>query len=229
MKSAPALIALVREIIDDTGTTDSAVVAWMNEILNIVAERITPTTLMVPFKAAEIYADEDSVDLPDDCVPEKVLAVHNSDRKPIKLHFRIEDAEEDFRFAPAEDTQIRSVLVMGNALRIIPKQSTDTTIYLSYVQTPVVFSGTTDTGVDVNFLPQGLAEKLVVNYAAAMAYRIIEDGVTDKRLNFQLYLGMAKEAFAEIEEYFAVRSKQGQPETVRSALDQVADNDLWRM
>ena len=62
-----------------------------------------------------------------------------------------------------------------------------------------------------------------------MAYRAIEDGVTDKRLNFQLYLGMAKEAFAEIEEYFAVRSKQGQPETVRSALDQVADNDLWRM
>jgi len=223
MRSAASLIALVREIIDDTHVSDSAILAWMNEALNSVAERVTPTTLMVPFKQFDIYAGEQSVELPEEAVPEKVLSVHDQDMVTVPLYFRIPDAEAAFKANPTPSNVLRAVLVIGNSLRLIPTPSTDTFIYLSFVRYPDVFQGISDTGEAITFLPAGMAEKLVVNYAAAMAYRLIEDGVTDKRLNFQTYFLAAREAFAEIEEYFAARSKQARPEQVggTSLIDQI--------
>ena len=214
MRSAETLVGLVRELVDDDDITDGAILGWINEALNLVAEKITPTTLMVPFSEFQVYANEESMELPDECVPEKILGAYDSERRQLKVHFRTNDAEEDFRLAPPEDSKIRAVLVMGNALRIIPKQTADTTIYLSYIKYPTVFSGMTDTGAAITFLPRGMAEKLVVNYAAAMAYRTIEDGVTDTRLNFKTYLAQAQEAFAEIELYFRPKSRQASPEFV---------------
>ncbi len=214
MRSAAVLIALVQEIVDDADVTETAILAWMNEALNLVAERITPTTLMVPFSPLDIYAGEPSVALPEGCIPEKILSIHDVDRKPVRLYFRIADAEESFRTAPAEDTSLRAVLVMGNAMRLIPQLSKDSVLYLSYIRYPTVFTGPTDTGEEVNFIPSGMAEKLVVNYAVAMAYRLIEDGVTDSRLNFKTYLGAAQEALMEINMYFAPKSKQAAPEFI---------------
>ena len=67
MRSAPALIALVREIVDEpvAGLTDVTILASFNEALGLVAEKLTPTTLVVSFEEFDVSADEPTVALPE--------------------------------------------------------------------------------------------------------------------------------------------------------------------
>ena len=84
MRSAAALIALVREIVDEpvAGLSDATILSSLNEALGLVAE-LTPTTLVVSFEELDVFADEPTVALPDACIPQKILSVHNSEHREI--------------------------------------------------------------------------------------------------------------------------------------------------
>jgi hypothetical protein len=215
MKSAANLISLVREIIDDTDIQDATILSYFNEAFNLVAEKLTPATLMVGFEPFELEAGEPGYPLPESCIPEKILTAHNADKKPIPVFYRLQDAEPIFQKTKDTDNYVAAILVVGNQIRPIPTPSVDMRLYLSYIKYPQVFEDLLDDGQEVTFLPKGLAEKLAINYAAAMCYRMLEDGATDQRLNFNMYFALAKEAMMEIEAYFLPHANQSRPDFIQ--------------
>jgi hypothetical protein len=221
MRPAQTLIALVREVVDEPvgGLSDTIILASLNEALGLFAERFTPTTLLVPFEEIDLDANENFVRLPDNCITQRVISVHNSERRPLKIFKRIADAAPEFakNRTPGKDPD--SVLVSNNGLRLIPEVSQPSKLYLSYVRTPDIYSSVSDNGSGITFLPAALGEKLLVNYAAAAAYRMIEDGVTDSKGNFGLYTSLANQALEELERFFGPEAKQYKPETLQGADD----------
>ena len=226
MRPAATLIALVREISDEpvAGLSDATILASMNEALGLVAEKLTPTTLLVPFEAVAIYPGENVVplvDLREELVTQRVLSVHGSNKRRVKIFKRVIDAEPEFAKDHTLGQDPVAVLISNDELHLIPGVNQRSTIYLSYIRKPDLYASATDNGERITFLPNGLGEKLVVNYAVAMAYRKIEDGVTDDNGNFKLYYELAMNAMNELEIFFGPEAKQARPETVSGA-DEIA-------
>ena len=226
MRPAATLIALVREIVDEpvAGLADATILASMNEALGLVAEKLTPTTLLVPFEAIEVYPGENVVplaDLREEPVVQRILSVHGSNKRRVKIFKRAIDAESEFAKNHALGQDPVAVLVSDNELHLIPGVNQRSTLYLSYVRKPDLYESEADNGERITFLPSTLGEKLVVNYAVAMAYRKIEDGVTDDNGNFKLYYELAMNAMNELEIFFGPEAKQARPETVSGA-DEIA-------
>lgn len=219
MRSAAALIALVREIVDEpvAGLSDATILSSLNEALGLVAEKLTPTTLVVSFEELDVFADEPTVALPDSCIPQKILSVHNSEHREIRLYKRLIDAKLEFQKNKKPEKDPQAVLVSGGTLVLIPKTNADSVVYISYIKKPDIYASVSDDGSSIVFLPNAIGEKYLVNYASAMAYRKIEDGVTDDNDNFKTYYALAESAFAELDMFFGPESRQAQPETVYGA------------
>lgn len=222
MRSAASLISLVREIVDEpvSGLSDPTILASLNEALGLIAEKLTPTTLVVAFEAVDLMAGDDVVPLSSlqaTPVTQKVLSIHGSDKKRIKIFKRIADAEALFArdLTPGQDPT--AVLVSNNQLVLIPPVNQISVIYVSYIRKPDLYANVEDTGAGIVFVPDTLGEKFLVNYAAAMAYRKIEDGVTDSNGNFKLYYELAMSALAELELFFGPEAKQSRPDFVPGA------------
>ena len=223
MRSASALVALVREIVDEpvAGLSDVTILSSLNEALGLVAEKLTPTTLVVSFEELDVSADEATVALPDLCIPQKILSIHNSDHKEIKLYKRLIDAKVEFQKNRKPEKTPQAALVSGGTLVLIPKTTEDSVVYISYIKKPELYSSVSDDGSSITFLPDGIGEKYLVNYASAMAYRKIEDGVTDDNGNFKLYYELAMNAMNELEIFFGPEARQARPEIVSGA-DEIA-------
>lgn len=228
MRPAQTLISLVREIADEPvdGLSDSVILASMNEALGTFAEKYTPTTLLVAFEELEIDANESFVALPEACITQKLISVHNSEKKEIKIHKRIFDAASEFAKNKTPGKDPDCVLLVNNGLRLIQEVSQPSVLYLSYIRKPDLYSSVSDNGSGIVFLPSSLGEKLVVNYAVAAAYRMIEDGVTDGKGNFGLYMGLVNQALDELERFFGPEAKQYRPETLKGADDIAAPRQI---
>lgn len=222
MRPAASLIALVREIVDEpvAGLSDASILASLNEALGIVAEKLTPPTLVIAFEPVDIYAGESVIDLGAlnyDMSPGKIVSVHSFEKRKVKIHKRVADAEADFSKSLRPSKSPSAVLVSGNSAILIPEASEDTVVYLSYIRKPDLYASVDDDGGDIVFLPDVLGEKFLVNYAASLAYRKIEDGVTDGNENFKIYYELAMTALGSLRDFFGPEANQARPETVSGA------------
>jgi len=217
MRAVSELIELVREITDEVGVSTTAIISSFNTALGLAAEEITPTTLVEPFFSIPFLAAAASVQIPIYCMQEKIISVFNSARRPIPFYLRAVDAETMFMRNPRPGPDTLAVLVSGGQLHLLPATNVDSSIFLTYVKRPPLFVDEYDDGVLIDYFPSNMAEDMVVNYAVAMTYRKIEDGVTDDSANFKLYYEMYLNAYKKIELYCAAHSKQSRPHTVSGA------------
>ena len=130
---------------------------------------------------------------------------------------RAVDAEPEFAKNHSASANPVAVLIANNELLLIPGVDRSSVVYISYTRKPDLYSSVADDGKSITFLPDTIGEKLLVNYAAAMAYRKIEDGVTDNNGNFKLYYELAMNAMNELEIFFGPEAKQARPDTVVGA------------
>lgn len=217
MKPISEIITSVSAIVDDPSTTPATIFSLVNSCLSQFAEKTSPSTLVEPFFELEIYADEDRVALPADCVPTRIISAFDSEKKKIKVFKRALEANSLFQKNLGPAKNVVAVIVADGSLKLIPVASEDTKIYITYVKKAPLYESLTDDGSAITFLPEELASVMVENYAIATIYGYLEDGVTDSRNNYKFFYDLYMKARLELESLFVTHSLQAEPEFVQGA------------
>ena len=89
--------------------------------------------------------------------------------------------------------KIVDVAVRGLLLHYVGRE--DKTLTLRYFQKPDTLTSKTDTP---SFLPEHLHEPILVNYAAAQIFNLIEDGIEDPKTNTRIYQSLYAGGIADL-------------------------------
>lgn len=198
--------------------------AMVNSCLSQFAEKVSPSTLVEPFFEIEISKEDISVPLPENCIPMRIISAFNADKRKISLFKRAIDANQLFQKNLSPSKNIEAVIIADSSLRLIPEASQDTKIYITYAKKAPLYESLLDDGSAITFLQEEMANVMVENYAIAIIYGYLEDGVTDGRGNYKFFYDLYMKARLELESMFSAHSAQAEPEFVRGANGIVTPN-----
>ena len=90
----------------------------------------------------------------------------------------------------------------------------NTTLLISYMAEPTIFSSEADLGDSIDYLPPRIGENAIVAYAAKEIYSIIEDGVDGKKTNTEKWESAYALELSKISSRFGIEAKEAPPEQV---------------
>jgi hypothetical protein len=122
---------------------------------------------------------------------------------PLQVYNSLEDMAVDYPVLD-EVGAVESTAVENQLLWYQPIPATAETITVIGYATPADLVNDTDT---TTYLPDFLHRGIIVYGAAASVFNLIEDGMDGAKANTKHYLGLAMQAWAELESYLVRRNR----------------------
>ena len=175
-----ALVERVQKRIDDNSFDEEAILEYLNEGLFDVAALIEIPDL-AELGTVETVTDDDNVALPDDYM-RKVTRVES-----VTNEVNITEPGRSYEYLKfrrrhplaADGSQVTDVAVRANRLFYYPTPEAVETLQVAYLKNPddITF------GVGPSVIPAHLQANLLVSYAAAQIFNLIEDGIEGAKIN----------------------------------------------
>ena len=232
MQSATILIGRVQELIKDGSFGPSFILEKLNDGLAEVVQMTSPPDLVELDVELDVYAGEKTVSMPDNFYGPRILRLYNAtDGVPCMIVYRFVDFAHVSLRNPG--TAVRAACLKGKTLHLAGVPAASTTLEVTYLREPEIFSGTTDSGADITYLPFRLGEQAIVSYAAWRIYQHIEDGVDGKKVNTDAFRADFLDATAKILDHFGMEAMEKEPELVPDLIgmttSHVRTDDIGRL
>lgn len=214
MKSAETLIGLVQEIVKDGSFGPSFILSKLNDGLFDVCDLTNPPSLVKHEQELEVYAGEKYVAVPSDFFGSRLFGLYNqTDGIECKVIYRLADfAHLSRKYASIKE--IKAACIKGRTMHLAGAPGHNTTLLISYMAEPTIFSSETDLGDSIDYLPPRIGENAIVAYAAKEIYSIIEDGVDGKKTNTEKWESAYALELSKISSRFGIEAKEAPPEQV---------------
>lgn len=220
MRTAAQLIAKIAAKTQEASITDAEVLLMINDAILAIAHRVRPASLVVSFAEVEIDDMDETFPMPDDFLYPHILSAFDADKRPVLFSTRTIEAEECFKsYEGTASSSVKKILFSKDSLRVFPKQSGSSIVYVSYVSRPGLFESleSLDTSV-LDFLPEPYGEKAVIHKVCMDIYEDVEDGIGDNMENFKKHAALYEASLKQIEDIIGMANRQDRPAQVAAGM-----------
>lgn len=195
----------------------------VNEGLGEIAARVQLPDLITNDKVT-CEADTSSVSLPDDYFGYLIAAYNKDTKQSLTILDSLVKLKRSF---PGLDQtgSVTHCVAKGSTLFFQGCPSSSEDVKLFYCSKPALFSASGDPLVydpeEITYIPEHFQAKLLVTYAVKEVFNEIEDGLEDKKINWNTYNKLFEENLAKMTEFL------GDQEDNASFVD--TENDLKGM
>lgn len=214
MQSATILIGRVQELIKDGSFGPSFILEKLNDGLFDICDLTSPPSLVKHEEELVISSGEKYVAVPSDFFGSRLFGLYNQTEDiECKVVYRLADfVYLSKKYAGIKE--VRAACVKGRTIHFAGIPDHYTTLLISHMKEPTVFSSEADTGAGVDYLPPRIGENAIVAYAAKEIYAVIEDGVDGKKTNTEKWESVYAMELSKITARFGIEAKEAPPEQV---------------
>jgi hypothetical protein len=190
---------LVKQAVEDESFTDEFILSAFNQCVGELATAYT-LPVLVANTTVDCPAGANTVPMPDNYLKNMHFASNLSKECRVSIIKALTNFLDKYPFLDAAPP-VTEVCVQGNTLYFQGVPSAPETLRLFYIRKPSPLVEDED---EPEGIPESLHRKLLVNFACAECFNLIEEGIDGAKIQFNKYTSLYQQAQVQLEAFLGV-------------------------